>query len=190
MSALLELDRQVFSLINGANAGWLDQWMSLVSGRIVWIPIYVLLFIFLQRKLGWRQSIWMLAIALLGILIADQFSSSVLKPLFGRLRPCHDPSVVVRLVTGKCGGQFGFVSSHASNFSFLAIYLFWSLPKGSKWLSWMVMCIALMVGYSRIYLGVHFPGDVLGGFAVGALVAIGCSRLFKWCLTRFSDGAG
>jgi undecaprenyl-diphosphatase len=111
--------------------------------------------------------------------MSDQMSSSVLKPLFGRIRPCHALEQV-RLLVG-CGGRLSFPSSHATNMSAVALLFAYFYRKGVIWF----MSIAFFVGFSRIYVGVHYPGDVLFGFLVGSILSILLILFYENLATKF-----
>lgn len=170
MDALLSLDRDLFLILNGCHGSWGDVVFVVLSGRWPWIPVGLLLVFYLVKQLGWREALIVVLGAGLVILVADQVSASILKPLTMRPRPCHVPELkdLVHLPTGRCGGAYGFVSSHAANFLGLAVYLGLLLRKG--WLFAVLLLAAVLVSYSRIYMGVHYPGDVLAGGLLGALV--------------------
>lgn len=174
MDWLLDLDRSLFLAINGWHSGIIDSFMVLVSGRITWLPVYALIVYLFFKDFGWKGVLGLVILAGLGILISDQVSSSIFKPMVERLRPCHDPGLagLVHVVNGKCGGQFGFVSSHAANFGFLAAFVWGVLRKRHFWISIGLTFSAVLVGYSRVYLGVHYPLDILGGFFVGVSAAL------------------
>jgi undecaprenyl-diphosphatase len=145
----------------------------------VWFPAYFVLIVVLSY-LYERRAFLLLPMLGLSVLLADVISSRVFKPYFARLRPCHDPelSEALNLVNG-CGGQFGFLSSHAANAFSLAVFLGLILPR-RFWLAKVLLVIwAAVVSYSRIYLGVHYPSDVLAGTILGSLAAWGCAELYR-----------
>ena len=162
------LDKKVFLFLNGLHSPFFDQVMWQVSGKYLWVPFYLAILVFMGWHRKWNMVITVLVIALM-ILVSDQFSVLV-KDTVMRLRPCHSPDIMgmVHTVNGKCGGQFGFVSSHAANT--FAVAAFVSLFFSLKWVSWIMYSWAALVSYSRIYLGVHYTGDVLGGILVGLVV--------------------
>lgn len=179
------LDKQLFALLNGWHSPFWDDVMWWLSDKEIWIPVYVLLFVWMIRRDGWKLAVWALVCVGLLILCADQTASHLLKPWIERPRPCHDVSLdfVVHLVNGKCGGKYGFVSSHAANFVGLAVFLgLWSKRKRYFWLG---LLIAVFVAYSRVYLGVHYVGDVLVGGWIGGIYGWAGWRLWKWGRIKF-----
>jgi undecaprenyl-diphosphatase len=179
---LLQLDRDVFLALNGFHSAWLDPIMYVLTARAVWIPLYAFL-LYLVVKDYWKQS-WVVVIGIvLTILLADQVTTSIMKPYFERLRPSHDPSLenLVHIVNEYRGSRFGFASSHAANTFGLATLFFLLMGKKRRWIS-LLFAWAAVVTYSRIYLGVHYPGDLIVGALVGALAALLCFKLIQWLL--------
>ncbi|MDQ1088925.1 phosphatase PAP2 family protein [Siphonobacter sp. SORGH_AS_1065] len=175
---LNELDTELFLALNGAHASWLDQAMFWISDRNFWFPFYALILLFLI----WRYRIKAVGIILtcvLAILVGDQITSSILKPWAARPRPCHEPSIENMVhVVWECGGMYGFASSHAANtFGFVTVLVL-LIGKEYPWLKWLYVWAAL-VSYSRIYVGAHYPGDVLVGGTVGILGAVLVSFLYR-----------
>jgi len=171
MNYWLELDEAWLLTVNGWWTDFGDTFMWYVSWKITWIPVYVVILALLVRKYGWKQALVIALMVAPLILITDQVSSNFLKPYTERLRPCQEDELrpLLHLVRNKCGGSYGFVSSHAANFFALATYL------GSFFaLRWRIVAFGLagMVGFSRIYLAVHYPGDVIGGMILGILAGI------------------
>lgn len=156
--------------------------MSLVSGQLVWLP-YFLFIIFLFIKKEKKQSIFAILFVIIAVSIADWTSVHLFKNVFQRLRPCHNPALIniIRTVN-KCGGQYGFISSHASNF--FALATFSSLIVKKKYFSILAFAIALLVIYSRVYLGVHYPSDVLGGAIWGFLIGFLIYKLYLLLLKQ------
>jgi undecaprenyl-diphosphatase len=152
----------------------LDPVALQLTQTITWIPLYVLL-LYLIYRIDPKNTLWILGGVMLTILLADQVSSGLMKPYFERLRPCHDPRWEGMMhVYGRCGGLYGFVSSHAANTFGLATFLTLKLGKKQKAIAWLFL-YALVVSYTRIYLGVHYPLDLFFGALVGVLAAF-----FSW----------
>jgi undecaprenyl-diphosphatase len=171
MEQLLDWDKAFFLYLNGHHTPWLDPVMLLLSHRLVWIPLYLILLILIIKRHG-RES-WIPVVGIvITILLADQVCSGLLKPLVARLRPSHEPSLdgLVHIVDGYRGGQYGFASSHAANTFGLAMFFIFQYRQVWKW-TWMLLPWAAIVAYTRIYLGVHYPGDVIAGALIGILAA-------------------
>lgn len=181
LEALQALDRRLLLAINHAHTPALDALMVFASNRLVWFPAYALL-------IGWliyyfrRRVLLLLPLLLAAVGLADSITSRLFKPFFARPRPCHDGSLTGLLhLPGGCGGQFGFLSSHAANSVALAVFLLLVLPAGRfRALKAGVAGWAFLLSYSRIYLGAHYTSDVLGGALVGALLATGAAGLYHW----------
>ena len=178
-----QLDTQAFLWLNAQHIDSLDPVMAWVSGRNSWFPLYAIII----GGLIWRyktRSLGMLLIIIFSVIISDQVCSSILKPLIHRLRPCHEPSIQNLVhVVGNCGGQFGFCSSHAANTFALATCLFLLIGKEFPMLIYFFIW-AIIVSYSRIYVGVHYPLDVLAGAGIGVLVASFCHKIYPYFLLK------
>lgn len=174
---LVRLDQQLLLYLNSINSPFWDEVMYAISGKFIWIPLYLAILIFLGIRYK-RKFIVIFLFIILGITVADQTSVHLFKNVFQRLRPCHEPALegLVHLVKGECGGLYGFVSSHATNSFYVALFSLLFIRK--RWFTVIILTWALVVGYSRIYLGVHYPGDVLCGSMLGAFVGWGIYRLY------------
>ena len=170
------LDQQLFLFLNSLNSPFCDKVMHAISGRIIWVPLYLAILIYLGIKYK-RKFLIILLFIIIAAALADQLSVHF-KNIFQRLRPCHEPSLegLVHIVNGECGGIFSFVSSHATNSFNVALLSLLFIKK--RWFSISIIIWASVVGYSRIYLGVHYPGDVICGSLLGALIGWSIYRLY------------
>lgn len=183
MNIILEVDRKLFLLLNSMNHPDFDGFMLAATDMKFWIPFYLWFIFILFKKLD--QAAWIaLCCISLTVLITDQVSSSVLKPLIERLRPSHEPELIglIHLVNTPSGepyrgGNFGFPSSHAANAFGVAIFLWLILGKTYKWTIF-AFPVAAILAYSRIYLGVHYPLDIVAGIILGATTAIFSQKIF------------
>ena len=170
LQRLIDIDKQLMLALNGSNSLYMDGVMKIYTSTVVWIPVaLVLLFIVLKNNTPRSSLLVVLGVALT-ILVSDQVSSGFIKPLVGRLRPSLDPEFMHLIDTfnNYRSGSYSFTSSHACN-SF-AIAMFVSLLIRNKALSLSMFAWAAINSYSRIYLGVHFPGDILCGAILGTII--------------------
>ncbi len=169
LETLITWDTDLFLFLNGMHSPFWDQVMWLITGTWIWIPLYLFILGWLIRDYRWKASILLIFVVIL-ITLSDQSSVHLFKEVFHRFRPCHDPRVadLVHTVNGKCGGKYGFVSSHAANT--FAIAVFSLLLIRNRYYSISIIAWASLVSYSRVYLGVHFPGDIIAGALLGAFV--------------------
>lgn len=171
MEEIISFDQALFLELNSRHSPFWDTLMVLVSNKYVWFPFYLLLIALLVYFYKRRGALMVLALAA-SVGIADFVSSGILKPFFERLRPCHEEvlGATVYVING-CGGRYGFVSSHAANSFAIAVFVFYLLRPKQWLLKAFLLLWAALISYSRIYLGVHYPGDVVVGGAIGALAA-------------------
>jgi len=180
MNALLNLDQALFLAINGWHSTFFDYIMYFVSGKISWLPLYIFLIYLLFHNYGKKAWLILLLVAIT-ILLSDTGSVLLFKNTVCRLRPSHEPALagLVHIVNGYTGGEYGFVSSHASNFFALSLLLIQFLGKQYKWITLSLLLWAALIGYSRVYLGVHYPGDVICGALYGAIIGYTVARIGK-----------
>lgn len=185
LDQLIEIDTQLLLLINQHHAAWADQMMWIISAKSTWIPLYLLLIVVIVKqysdkattaKFAWMHRLptylFILFTIALSVGLSDYISSGILKELVARPRPTRVPELegVLHLVNNYRSGQYGFVSSHAANT--MACALLYSLIRRKKIATIGLMLWVAMNCYSRMYLGVHYPTDIMGGLLVGALVAM------------------
>lgn len=176
---LMDIDAEALLAVNGLHDLFQDAFWWMVSAK--WSSLLLvlsLLWILLHKNR--RHALLVVAMLAVAVLVADQVSSGLIKHLVERLRPTHDPSLenAVHVINGYRGGLYGFVSSHAANFfaiSTLVSFIMRHRPVAIALYGW-----ALVQCYSRMYLGVHYPGDILGGIVVGLLAG-----WLVWCLMRW-----
>lgn len=170
---LSDIDARLLLIVNGAHSPFFDSVMWCISGRWIWVPFYAVLAYLLFRRMSWkRASICLVTIGLI-ILAADQTCATLIRPEIGRLRPANlnNPlSSFVHVVSGYRGGRYGFPSCHAANTFALAVFM--SLVIRHKWFTVMMFSWAFVVSYSRMYLGVHYFGDLFCGATIGSLFAV------------------
>ena len=180
MDWLLIMDRVLFELVNTQlSSNILDSILPPMRDKFLWLPLYMIILAALLWKYQWRGAI-ILGFVLLTVFLTDQISASIIKPLVQRLRPCQNPEISVNLLV-ICGSGFSFVSSHASNHFGIAVFLghrfrrfTLAYPLALLWAT--LICIA------QVYVGVHYPLDIIGGALLGFL----CAGVTLWGLSRLS----
>lgn len=177
------IDQQALIAINSWHAPFFDNLMWCITSKLSWLLILVAVIVALRHDR--KQALLVIATLLLTILISDQISSGLIKHTVERLRPSHNPDIAssLHLVNGYTGGMFGFTSSHAAN-SFSVVMLL-SLMFGYRRVTFALMMWAALQCYSRMYLGVHYPGDIIGGTIIGLLVGWLVYRLWLWTERRW-----
>ena len=178
MEEIILEDKQAMIFLNNLGSSTFDPFWILVSEKWFWIPLYVIFLYFLYKNFNKKSLFYILLFVALGITASDQIAN-IFKFGFERLRPCHDPSLEDLLREVKCGGKFGFYSAHSSNSFFVATYLTILLGKKIKQLPYFLFVWAAIVAYSRVYLGMHFPGDIIIGAIMGILLALFFGTLAK-----------
>ncbi len=177
MNDIDQLDRTITLLLNGHHVDWMDKPMLIVSNPLFSIPWFVFLLYLVYKKYNTKTVL--LAVAGIGlvVLLCDRTSVELFKNVFERLRPTHQPALkgLIHTVEGwdgkkYNGGRFGFVSSHATNFFGMGMFFYLILRPVKKRIWWIIFGWAILVSYSRIYLGVHYVGDILGGTILGIVL--------------------
>lgn len=187
LQQLVQLDTELFLTLNALHTTYLDPFMKLFSSKLIWAPLYASLIYVMWRNLSWRQLLCSLVCVALVILFADQVSSTLIRPFVARMRPANLDNPIaplVHIVDGYRGGRYSFPSCHAANTVGLALYI--ALLLRHRGLTLFMAAWALITCYSRIYLGVHYPGDLLVGALIGSIGALLMYTLYCRITRRLS----
>ena len=177
LEKIIQSDKELLIFLNGLGSSTYDGFWLLITKQLNWTPLFLLIFYLLHKKLGWRNfGSYILFTAIL-ILVCDQ-TSNLFKWYFERLRPCNNETVnhIIRVV--KTSPSFSFFSGHATNSMASTVFAFMILKKYYKH-TYLLFLFPLIFAYSRIYLGLHFPTDILTGYAFGATFGILCYKLYN-----------
>lgn len=180
MDFLTNLDTDIFLFFNSMHCEYMDRVMKLSSDRFVWVPMYAALLAALIRTYGWRRACLILLVTIAAITAADQLCATVIRPEVQRLRPANPAnplSALVHVVDGYRGGSYGFPSCHAAN-TFALVGLMLPLIRNVRF-SVVLVFWALLNCYSRIHLGVHYPGDLLVGGIIGMTIGFICYLIVR-----------
>ncbi|MTI23214.1 phosphatase PAP2 family protein [Fulvivirga sp. RKSG066] len=182
---ILEWDRELFLFLNSLHNPTLDTIMYWYTQKYVWFPVYAVLIFFIFKEYKWKGVVMVLAAAA-AVGLADFIISGVMKPYFERWRPSRDPSLegMVHLVNEYTGGKFGFASAHAGTAFSLATYTFLIFRHKYKWVG-LVFIWSFIMAYTRIYLGVHYPGDIIVGTLIGVLLGFLFYKLAQWICQKY-----
>ena len=189
VSALEAVDKQLLLAVNGSDSLYLDRVARKLTNAFTWVPFYVSLFyLVLKNNDNFRKILLILGAAGLCVLLAGTVDDVIVKPTVARWRPTHDPEIgsLVDIVDGYRGGRYGFFSAHAANTFSLAILFCWMIR--SRLLSVAIVIWSLTNCWTRLYLGVHYPGDILVGLTWGAIVGTFVYFLFYRLTRRFNTG--
>ena len=186
MESILEIDRQLLLWMNFDGGAVTDSIFWFASGKAVWIPLYVLIIWLMQRKIGWRRTLLAVALIALAVVLSDQIAN-IFKHCTPKFRPTHTDAIkeYVHTVNGYRGGLYGTVSAHAATtFSIAAISAY---TIRNRLYTFAIALWVLFVSYSRIYLGVHFPLDILFGMITGAAVSAAAILLYEYATRKFAS---
>ena len=180
METLSTIDTDLFLYLNSLHVEWMDKIMILITNMGIWFPLYLLLIYWTAKQFG-KRCWWVFLAVGVVVLCSDQLSSHVFKPVFQRLRPCYNPDLqdLIHLPKGLAGGRYGFTSSHSANTFAVAAFLTPVLRNYRPWLGIVLYLWAFISSYSRIYLGFHYPGDILCGAILGILVGLILWKVFQ-----------
>jgi len=172
---LNNLDTSIFLAINGAHSPFFDSFMTMFTGRFIWIPMYAVVLWILFRECRWQTALVYLVALVAAIFLTDQTCASVIRPAVERLRPSNLENTLsdfAYVVNGYRGGSYGFPSCHAANSFAFAVFL--ALFVRRRGFLLFIIGWAIVNSYSRLYLGVHYPGDLFVGAVVGSLFGAAC----------------
>lgn len=179
-------DRDAFLALNGLHTPFTDALWSATSRMELWFPLYLFLLYALQRRFGWKGLGIAVPVIAVMILCSDTGSVALFKNTVQRLRPCHEPALaaLVHTVDGRCGGQYGFVSSHASNHFAIAAFMIGAMKGWPRWAGHALFLWAALIALGRVFLGVHYPGDILVGAYFGLTVGSIFALIFRHFAVR------
>ncbi len=188
LETIVNTDIQFTLFLNSFHNSFFDFVMYWLSDKLIWVPFYIFLVYLLYRKYGWKTTLIMFAFIILGVALADSISRECFKNVVQRLRPCHNEQIgsLIHIVNGHCGGSYGFVSSHAANTFVIATIASAFLKVHYPVFRWALFVWAALICYSRVYLGVHFVGDITCGSILGITVGVCCVWLYKQFRLKFN----
>lgn len=179
MEEIIQFDKHLLLMVNGSDSAFLDWMVMTLTNAKTWIPLYLsLLYVVIKANRNVRGVLMIMAAAGLCVLLAGTIDDEIVKPLVARWRPTHDPQIggLVDVVDGYRGGNYGFFSAHASNT--FSIALFFSLLMRQRLLTIGLVLWSLTNCWTRMYLGVHYPGDITVGLIWGAIVGFSVYRIY------------
>jgi undecaprenyl-diphosphatase len=183
---LISFDRELLLMLNGSDSAFLDGIFLSITRTGTWIPLFLCLLYVVIKNNNTRRYLILLGLTVLLVVVSDRFSSGLCKPFFHRLRPSHDPSMegLVDLVNNHRSGIYSFISGHATNTFAIAFYF--SLIFRNRLTTVMMFTWAVLSSYSRIYLGLHYPGDILAGAVSGSLIGSGFYYIYQSLARRYT----
>jgi len=187
LEELVQLDTELFIYLNTLGTDAWDGFWMFYTTKFNWIPFYAILAFLMYKRLNTKMFLLTLLVIALMITFTDQITNLFKKVLVMRLRPCHNDDIdgLFRLVKSYCGGKYGYFSGHASNSMAVAVFTSLMLRSKYKFLPYILIIWAMAMGYSRIYIGVHYPLDVLSGMLFGAFSGFLFYKLDMYLQSRF-----
>ena len=182
LEKIIELDKELLIFLNGLGSPTFDGLWLIITKQLNWAPIFLFVLYLMQNKLGWKRFGYYILFMAFLILLCDQ-TANLFKWYFHRLRPCNDETVnhIIRVV--KASPSFSFFSGHATNSMATTVFTFMILKKFYKH-AYLLFLFPLIFAYSRIYLGLHFPSDILTGYVFGATIGFICYKLYRKYILR------
>jgi len=179
LEQLKQWDTDIFLLINkeGSNA-FFDVVMPWLREKWVWVPLYFLLLVYYYRTYKLKNTLFILLFTGATVFAADTILAETAKNTVKRNRPCHEEALKGKMVERvSCGGQYGYFSAHAANHFALAVFFMLLIKKRSRWVTFALLFWAAIVSYAQVYVGKHYPLDVLTGAVAGSLLGYGMAKL-------------
>ena len=188
LDSILSKDIELLIYLNNLGSIQWDGFWLIMTNKFSAIPLYIFLLYYTYKNYGLKKTLAVLLFVALLITISDQ-TSNLFKYGFKRLRPCHDESIshLIRLLKSTCGGLYAFFSAHAANSMAIAVFFGLLLKAKQKYVLPILILWAVLVAYSRIYIGVHFPLDVITGMFFGVLYGTIVYKLWKWFTLKFMN---
>lgn len=186
LEKIQELDTQLLVYLNSLGSETFDPLWLIITKQLYWTPVFLLMFFLIYRKIGGKQTLYLLLFIAVLIAFTDQTTNFV-KNTFQRLRPCNNPEIntIIRVVQSR--KSFSFFSGHAANTMAVATFLFLVLKRHFKYLGFLFLW-PLIFAYSRIYLGLHYPGDILTGYFFGALFGFLMFKIYQNLKQKYFPG--
>lgn len=189
--SVMQWDKDLFLALNFDGGESLDRFFWIVSGKLTWVPLYLLIIFLLWRRYGWRQTLLAMVFMAVMVVAVDQMCN-VLKDLIGKMRPTHNPDLegLINLVrrpdgTFYKGYIYGSVSAHAT--TTFAIMAFSTSLVRASWFTILMIFWVLLVCYSRIYIGAHYPLDIVAGALLGIASGVLMVRLYRWTIFKIEE---
>ncbi|WP_163398244.1 phosphatase PAP2 family protein [Flavobacterium fluviatile] len=186
LEKIQEIDTRLFVYLNSLGSETFDPLWLIITKQLYWTPVFLLMFYLIYRKIGGKQTLYLLLFIAVLIAFTDQ-TTNLFKNTFQRLRPCNNPEIntIIRVVQSR--KSYSFFSGHAANTMAVATFLFFVLKRHFKYLGFLFLW-PLIFAYSRIYLGLHYPGDILTGYFFGALFGFLMFRVYQNLKPKYFPG--
>ena len=177
MEKIIQIDKQLMVFLNNLGSPEMDDFWQLITKQFSWTPLFILLAFLLYKAYGWKKLVIILLTVAVMLTIVDQ-STNLIKEFFKRIRPCNDDEIKHLIRVVKQSDSYGYFSGHASNSMANMMFVFLLLRKHFKF-AYLLFLFPLIFGFSRIYLGMHFPFDILSGYVYGAILGFGFYLIIK-----------